>query len=193
MTGRLPILVALGVMLGGAACEAPRDAPAVASIPACEGTPVITSDSLGPVAIGATLEQVLARCPNVLRFFEPQEGQYYHALAVRVGAAELRVAIDGDSASALVYRVRTDAPSARTMEGLGPGSLVSAIASTYGPLTYGVGECALVAWGERLPGVSWTIGYPDDWSCSQAVSVGRPGGAVLPESTRVRSVFVRVK
>jgi hypothetical protein len=159
--------------------------------PACEGLPVVTSDSLGPIAIGATVRQVLSRCPRVRRVEVFDEGDPYPALEVTVDGVGLLIMIEGDSLDATVYRVTSSDPAARTVHGLGPGALLSDVAARYGPLEFGDNECALYAWGPRLPGVSWGVDYPNEWDCSAVGSVGRSGGATLPASTRVTLLFVR--
>ena len=165
--------------------------PSADSVPSCDGVPLVTSDSLGPIRIGMTRAAVLARCPMAKSDIEFAEGDPHPILAVSLGGANLTIYADGDSASAPVYRVLTQSELAKTAEGIGPGTTLSAVSGQYGPLSFGVAECALATWSPVLAGISWTVQMPADWDCIQLSSVGTPGGAVLPDSTRITGVFVR--
>ena len=149
----------------------------------CSDRALISTDSLGPIAPGWTVVQVLARCPHVIAYWDwGDEGVPQPALALRAGGSVIRVMLEDTLPGSRVERLLTTSVLAQTVEGIGPGRTLDDLERVYGPLTFGNAECAIYAWTERLPGVSWILTFPPGWDCIRAsrVDLGteRPPGTV---------------
>ena len=159
-------------------------------IPSCDGTPRVSSDSLGPWAAGATLEDLLARCPDVWAFFRFEEGDEYPAVAVRVAGAIIQAELEDSLPSSKATRLISFDPAAATREMVGPGASLERLEATYGTASLGTAECTIYAWSERLPGVSWMLYFPEGWDCMRADSAGTPGASRPPGKTSLAAVIV---
>src|SRR2546422_6197482 len=116
-----------------------RPAPA----PSCRAvTPVLAGDSLGPLHPGMSLSQLLRACPHVYLGWHFEEGIAEPAAAVRLGKVlALAILEDTSGIKARIYRIMTADTSAKTPDGIGPGSLdrkSTRLNSSHGYISYAV-------------------------------------------------------
>jgi|SRR5690349_22375853 len=140
-----------------------------APAPACRlVTPIVTTDSLGPVRPGMRLRDLLRACPRAYLGWHWEEGIPEPTAAVRLGSV-LAFAIlqDTAAAKAVVYRVLIADSSARTVEGIGPGSRLSEMIRAWGLPKLGAAECSLYAWFDARPHLSWIMEFPSKWDCGR--------------------------
>ena len=106
----------------GAAPEASAGRPSdTAAVRACAAT-VITGDSVGPLRIGATVEDVGARCTVVRDTTRPgAEGMPARMIAVVLGADT----VEAEIVDGRVWRVPVTTSGLRTADGLGVGTPLS--------------------------------------------------------------------
>jgi hypothetical protein len=138
------------------------------------------------------LKRVLARCPNVHRYWDwGDEGIPEPAVALLVEGGLIRVTFADTLPASLVQRVFTGALRARTAAAVGPGSTIAELERAYGPLSFATAECAIYAWSPRMSGVSWVLQFPTGWDCTRAARVDS-GEEKPPGTTRIMQVIVFV-
>lgn len=100
---------------------------------------MITTGRIGPALVGGTLEQFQREMSGYVLQFLPNFGDGYSALCAFDEAEALICAAIPRRANALpsekVTFLRTTNPRYRTVEGIGPGSLLADAVSAYGPVT----------------------------------------------------------
>jgi len=166
--------------------------PATASVPGCRGRLTISQDSLGPIAPGWTLKQVIRRCSVVYRYWErDDEGVPEPAVALLVDGGLIRVTFEDTLSDSRVQRVFTTAARARTVAAVGPGSTVADLEKAYGSLRFGTAECTIYAWSPKMPGISWVLHLPVGWDCNRIARVDS-GDEKPPATTRVSQAIVFV-
>jgi hypothetical protein len=74
---------------------------------------------------------------------------------------------DTSGVKARIYRIMTADTSAKTPDGLGPGSLVQQMIAAWGTPTLGAAECALYASWPARSHLSWIVEFPRAWDCSR--------------------------
>jgi len=142
-----------------------RPAPA----PSCRSvTPVLAADSLGPLRPGMSLSQLLHACPHAYLGWHFEEGIAEPAAAVRLGKVlALAILEDTSGIKARIYRIMTADTSAKTPDGIGPGSLVHQMIAAWGRPKLGAAECALYSSWPAHPHLSWILEFPRAWDCSR--------------------------
>ena len=140
-----------------------------APAPSCRSvTPVLATDSLGPLRPGMSLSDLLHACPRAYLGWHFEEGIAEPAAAVRLGRVLAFAMLEDTSGTkARVYRIMTADTNARTSDGLGPGSLVHEMIAAWGTPKLGAAECALYASWPARPYVSWILEFPRTWDCSR--------------------------
>ena len=176
----------------GIEVQLPRAIPDTvrALIPECQGEARVSTEGVGPVYVGERLDLLFERCPRLWPYYHWEEGAPFPAVAVRVSGAVLRVEVSDTTRDAEVRRILTNDPPAVTSAGLGPGRTVLELITAYGSLHFGSAECAVYAWSDALPGVSWLLELPSGWDCIQAEATNDEGGPTPPDDTRVGLVIV---
>ena len=159
-------------------------------IPECDGPALISSAGIGPVRVGESLADLFGRCRAVWPFYQWAEGVPLPAVAVRVSGALLRIEVSDTTREALVRRVLTYDEVAATADGIGPGRTLAVLTATQGSLRFGSAECAVYAWSNSLPGVSWVLEFPSAWDCLMAESVNETGGPIPPRDTKLAMAIV---
>jgi hypothetical protein len=157
--------------------------------PVCNGTPLVTRDSLGPVRPGATLADLSRRCPRQFRYWHWNEGAPTPAIALRVANALVRVLVDDTLPTSAIDRLLSSDSTARTAQGIGPRSTLAALDRAHGPLRFQIAECAIHASAPRRPGMSWILALPHGWDCSDLDAVEQ-GKRRPPDSARVHTTIV---
>jgi len=130
-------------------------------------TPALTSDSLGPLRPGMTLAELLRACPRPYYGWHFEEGIAEPGLAIRLGRVlALTMLRDTLGSKAVAYRILIADTSARTIEGLGPGSRLTEMIAAWGPPHIDAAECSLYAWFSTRAHLSWIMEFPRGWDCS---------------------------
>lgn len=160
--------------------------------PLCSSkTPLLTTNSLGPVRPGQTLAELENICPSLHYGKYWSEGMATPAVLLRLGEASLMIEFSDDTPNdqSKIWRVTTDSP-VRTTDGFGPGSLLSDMIRAWGKPSFGVGEVELFAWFSTRKGLSFRVDLPDteSWDC---FAMGQlEDAALLPKGTRVGTVLL---
>ena len=162
------------------------------SIPQClAATPVLTSDSLGPLRPGQTLAEVERRCGHLRYGWEwGNEGIPTPAVLVRLGEARVEVEFPDTVPSAKNNRIRTESPVVRTTEGFGVGSQIQDMTRAWGAASYGAEECVLYVWFKNRPGLSFRVRVPEAWQCADVHAAERGRTPKLPAGTTIREVIL---
>jgi len=162
------------------------------SIPQClAAVPVITRDSLGPLHPGQPLADLERHCGQLRYAWEwGNEGIATPAVLLRFGDAAVEVEFPDTLPTAKTYRIRTESPAVRTVEGFGVGSQIQGMTRAWGAPTYGSGECVLYVWFKSRPGLSFRVRVPEAWECEDVQAVERGGTSKLPAGTTVREVLL---
>jgi hypothetical protein len=139
-----------------------RPAVAVAHVPQCRTVPPrITSDSIGPFRLDASLSQLQRDCPGLAYgWASDPDGYRVPAVTARLGSATVTAWFTDTLPSATVREVSLERSGARTAEGLGVGSTLRDLQRAYG--TPGAAEpgCMLRVWFATLPGVAFRMTFP---------------------------------
>jgi len=163
-------------------------------VPSClASTPVITEDSIGPIAIGETLAELRRRCPRLLYVWElKRRGQ--PAILVRLGRAVVWAFLVDTMSASHVSLIQTADSAARTTEGIGVGVDVRELfgghrdaALEFGPLS--APEFCLLSF-RSLRGLTFLL--PIEACERRTKREGRfPLSDLLPLGTRISTVVVR--
>ncbi len=159
---------------------------AVPAPPCRASAPILTSDSLGPLHPGMSLEAVLRACPRAYFGWHWEEGIPEPALAIPLGrSVALAMLQDTAGPKAVVYRILVADSGVRTKEGIGPGSSLRYMTAAWGLAKMGAAECALYVWFDSLPHLSWIMEFPPNWDCSRLENfVADSSSAKLPPDLR---------
>lgn len=161
-------------------------------IPSCGEPAIIAGDSVGPLHVGRELSTVTELCPRAVALWElGDEAIPAPVLIVRFGLTRFELAFaDTLSKSALTSIIARDT-SARTREGIGPGSLFTDLTAAYGKPTLEEGECVLNVIFASHPGLSFRLDTAKQLSCEDIPDIAtRNDVSRLPTITRVEAVTV---
>ena len=160
-------------------------------VPSCGVVAIpFTVDSVGPLHPGQTLGQVSARCPHGLAMWDwGDEGIRSPVLIVQFGTMTVRIALEDTLSTSHVTSLLSVDSTARTREGVGPGSTVAALERAYGALKYVEGECAVFATLPRTPGISFRLDLLKNFKCGSLEGDGDSHWRA-PAGARVREMFV---
>jgi hypothetical protein len=116
-----------------------------------------------------------------------EEGIAEPAVAVRLGKVLAFAMLEDTSGiKARIYRIMTADTSAKTADGLGPGSFVQQMIAHWGTPKLGSAECALYASWPAHSHVSWIVQFPRAWDCSRLETFVVDSAPVhLPRDLRV--------
>lgn len=147
-----------------------------ARIPSCaSATPTVTTESIGPIFPGQSLDDLLAACPASYTAWHWDDGRYGPAIAVRLGGALVIADLNGMREGDMVTRV-VAFDKAKTAEGIGPGSPLAAVYRAYGTPTWQRGQCSVDARFESTPNLIVRIALPEEgsdaWSCDAIRKLG---------------------
>jgi len=163
-------------------------------VPACaSSTPVITEDSIGPIAIGETLAQLRHRCPRMLYVWE-LKGRGQPAVFVRLGGAIVWAFLVDTMPASHVHLIQTADSAARTTEGVGVGVEVTALFDKHHDAILMSGpepalQYCLLSF-QSQPGLSYSL--PVERCRRRTKRTGRsPLSEMLPPGTRISGVQVR--
>lgn len=148
----------------------------LARIPSCSAeTPPVTTEGIGPIFPGQSLNDLLAACPASYTAWHWDDGRYGPAIAVRLGRALVVADVDGVSEGNMVTRV-VAFDNAKTAEGIGPGSPLAAVYRAYGTPTWQRSQCSVDARFESTPKLIIRIALPEEgsdaWSCDAIRKLG---------------------
>ena len=138
-------------------------------VPQCRSvTPVLTSDSVGPVHPGMRVGDLLRVCPRAYLGWHWEEGIPEPGAVVRLGRVlALALLQDTTGPKAVVYRILIADSNAKTVEGIGPHSRLGDMIKAWGVPKLGAAECALYASFETRPHLSWIMEFPSKWDCGR--------------------------
>jgi hypothetical protein len=135
----------------------------------CVGDATITGQGMGLVRLGATAEDVRARCGGVDTAFTIAEGLPERGVVVRVaGARVVALTTVGDT----VGRVIVPDAGPTTERGIGVGSTVDAVRAAYGELCALQGEGRRLVAAAALPGVSFVLARGDSTRIVEVLAHG---------------------
>jgi hypothetical protein len=133
------------------------DTAAVAEVrcmPAGEA-PIVTASGVGPVRLGARVSAIAdANCTMRDTSFTLGEGIMERGHVVELGEGNVVILVSGDT-EPVVERIIVNDPAVRTEGGVGPGSTVENLRSSYGRICATVGEGNVVLSVPPLTGVSF--------------------------------------
>jgi hypothetical protein len=170
------IVVALCLVLPAACSRS-------AAIPRCgiEDTATLTSDGIGALRLGATVEQVTLACQVLVDTTDPRgpEGMPERSLAVSLGDGPdtVRAVVVGDS----IWRLHVHGAWPRAIDSLGVGSTVAELRVRPGAKLIN-GEGALFIVATDPCGLSFRLDRPDT---TPSLTI-----AALPDSVKVAEVLV---
>ncbi len=148
------------------------------AVPECrQGAATITPDSIGPAAIGKTIRTLARECTGMLHVWVlDRDGQ--PAAVIRVGEAHVVVRFSDTLATSVVTLVEPLDSIARTTEGFGIGSAVSALIAVHPDIGVIIGpdDCSL--WIRSVRGINFSLAKAD---CVDQ--------AHLPKRITVRDLF----
>jgi hypothetical protein len=118
-----------------------------------------------------TLAELLRACPEPYYGWRIEEGIPEPGVAVRLGQVlALIILRDTVGSKAVAYRILVADTTARTPDGLGPGSRLSDMIAAWGPPKLDAAECSLYAWFPTRAHLSWIMEFPRGWDCSRLES-----------------------
>jgi hypothetical protein len=106
--------------------------------------PVITPDSIGPIALGESLSELRRRCPETLHVWS-LERSGGPAVLVRLGSALVSAVLSDTFPASFITRIQPLDSVARTPQGFGIGSKVTQVISAYSGFSMisGAGSCTI--------------------------------------------------
>ena len=145
-------------------------------IPSCSAeTPLVTTEGIGPIFPGQSLNDLLAACPANYTAWHWDDGRYGPAVAVRLGRALVVADVNGVREGDMVTRV-VAFDNAKTAEGIGPGSSLAAVYRAYGAPTWQRSQCSVDARFESTPNLVIRIALPEEgsdaWTCDAIRKLG---------------------
>ncbi len=163
-------------------------------VPSCtSSTPLLTPDSIGPVAIRETLSELRQRCPRMLYVWHlSHQGQ--PAVFVRLGEVVVWALLIDTMPASRVHLIATVDSAARTAEGIGVGLEVNELFARHKDLILMAGPEPALEYCDMsfdsLRGLSFSIPIKD---CERRNKrEGRyPLSELLPAGTHIDTVRVR--
>lgn len=139
-----------------------RPAVAVAHFPQCRTDPPrITSDSIGPFRLDASLSALQRDCPGLTYgWASDPDGYRVPAATARLGGANVTAWFTDTLPSATVRQVSLERSGPRTTAGLGVGSTLRDLQRAYGTPGAAEPDCVLRVWFATLPGVAFRMTFP---------------------------------
>jgi hypothetical protein len=160
--------------------------------PCREQVPLLTSDSVGPLHAGMSVEEAAAACPDhIVGWDWGDEGMPEPAMLVGLGSSTAKLIFEGTEPFRATYAVTvTDGSAFRTKAGVGPGSSFAELTEAYGePEVVEEGECVLWAIFQPEDQLSWKIRLPDMIDCPNVAEIGWAGvPKLIPEDALALSV-----
>jgi len=129
----------------------------------CDGTtPVLMPpDSLGPLKPRLTLAELQRWCTGLEYRWLWLEGMPQPVLVTRLGEMSIMIEMTDTLAASRIYRVSTSSPSARTLDGIGPGVSLGYVRDRWPDLKIAFGE-GVFALSDSHPGISLGLAIPED-------------------------------
>src|SRR5881397_1765533 len=168
--------------------DSSNDRPTAAPVPQCRREPPrITSDSIGPFRLDASLSDLQRACPGLeYRWTSDPDGFPVPAAAARLGPATVTALFTDTLPSATVREVSLERSGPRTAEGLGVGSTLGELRRAYGAWAAAEPGCALRVWFPALPGVAFRMAFPT----RERRECGSLSEEPLPPDLRVAGVIL---
>ncbi|HJS42183.1 MAG TPA: hypothetical protein VJ755_01815 [Gemmatimonadales bacterium] len=149
--------------------------------------PRITSDSIGPFRLDASLSDLQRECPGLaFSWTNDPDGYPVPAVAARLGGATVTAWFTDTLAGATVREVRVERGGLKTAEGLGVGSTLRDLQRAYGAAGASEPDCVLRVWFAALPGVAFRMAF----SQREQRECGGLSEEPLPPDLRVASVIL---
>jgi len=138
------------------------DPKTVGPIPQCRREPPrITSDSIGPFRLDASLADLQRDCPGLTyRWTSDPDGFAVPTVAARLGEATVTALFTDTLPSATVREVSLERSGPKTAAGLGVGSTLGDLQRAYGAPGVAEPGCVLRVWFSSLPGVAFRMAFP---------------------------------
>lgn len=157
-------------------------------VPLCRPEPPrITSDSIGPFRLDASLSDLQRACPGLeFRWTRDPDGYPVPAAAARLGGATVTAWFTDTLPSATVREVSVERSGPKTAEGLGVGSTFRDLQRAYGAAGASEPDCVLRVWFAALPGVAFRMAFPP----REQRECGGLSEEPLPPDLRVASVIL---
>ena len=161
---------------------------AVARIPQCRASaPRITSDSIGPFRLDASLSELQRGCPGLAyQWTSDPDGYPVPAAAARFGGVTVTAWFTDTLPNATVREVSVEHNGPKTAEGLGVGSTFQELERAYGAAGAAEPGCVLRIWFANLPGVAFRMAFPPH----ERRECGALAEEPLPPDLRVASVIL---
>ena len=162
---------------GWSASQTPVVERAVSTTATCQSsTPILAPlDSLGPIKPGMTVADLRRICDSLDYVWMSRGGQTNPALVTRLGEVTILIELLDTTDVALIYRMSTMSPAARTVDGIGPGLDVATLVSRWPEALAsdeGGGFRAYSSSGGHQ-GMSLSISFPDSFDRAQRRRLAR--------------------
>jgi hypothetical protein len=158
------------------------------TVPRCRSdAPRITSDSIGPFRLDASLSDLQRACPGLrYSWTSDPDGYPVPTAAARLGAATITAWFTDTVPGATVREVSVERTGPKTAEGLGVGSTFRDLQRAYGAAGASEPDCVLRVWFAGLPGVAFRMTFPQ----REQRECGGLTEEPLPPDLRVASVIL---
>jgi len=158
------------------------------AVPQCRTDPPrITSDSIGPFRLDASLSDLQRACPGLRYSWSTDpDGYPVPTAAARLGAATVTAWFTDTLPGATVREVSVERGGPKTAEGLGVGSTFRDLQRAYGSAGASEPDCVLRVWFAALPGVAFRMAFPQ----RQQRQCGGLSEEPLPPDLRVAGVIL---
>jgi hypothetical protein len=165
----------------------PSDSEAAAT-PLCRAAgAIITGDSIGPLHVGQSLDEVLTRCKSVLAGWDwGDEGVPEPALAVRLGSMVVVATMEDTTLTARVVILGTGSPGSVNSEGVRIGMPMDSVPARLGSPQLIENDCALYATFAGHPRLGMRLTHPEGADCGDLA----PRPPRLPHGSRVERLFL---
>ena len=174
---------------GGETRTSSAGATVIAStVPQCRrDSPRITSDSIGPFRLDASLSNLQRECPGLrYSWTNDPDGYPVPAAAARLGSATVTAWFTDTLPGSTVREVSVERSGPKTAEGLGVGSTFRDLQRAYGVAGASEQDCVLRVWFAALPGVAFRMAFPQ----REQRECGGLTEEPLPPDLRVASVIL---
>ena len=165
------------------------------NVPSCGGTtPTIDADGVGIFYPGQPLPNVFGECGAARLHWRYDDGFYVPAVMARLGRAVIVATTTGIDDNASLSRIEVHS-SAKTADGIGPGSSLAELQRVFGTPTWKREQCGVSATFDSHPGLLVHIQLPENtretWTCADIRDFGRgPDFSKFPRGSTVGWVAV---